>query len=39
MFWRDNKRFMAVSLHAHHALADGVHGGKFFKLFQQYLDE
>jgi len=39
MFWRDNKRFMAVSLHAHHALADGVHGGKFFALFQKYLDE
>jgi len=36
---KGNGLFMPVSLHAHHALMDGYHAGKFFELFQRYLDE
>ncbi len=35
---KEGKRMMPVSLHAHHALLDGFHAGKYFDLFQQYLD-
>ncbi len=30
---------MPVSVELHHALADGLHVGRFFELFQGYLDE
>jgi len=36
---KEGKRMMPVSLHAHHALLDGTHAGKYFDLFQQYLNE
>lgn len=32
------KRIMPVSLHMHHALADGADGGRFYELFQRLLD-
>ncbi len=34
-----NKIIMPVSLHAHHALADGFHAGKYYELLQTYLNE
>ncbi|PKP23453.1 MAG: chloramphenicol acetyltransferase [Bacteroidetes bacterium HGW-Bacteroidetes-22] len=34
----DGKRLMPVSLHMHHALADGADGGNFFELYQQLLN-
>ncbi len=36
---KERKQMMPVSLHAHHALLDGTHAGKYFDLFQQYLNE
>ncbi len=36
---KEGKQMMPVSLHAHHALLDGTHAGKYFDLFQQYLNE
>lgn len=36
---KGQKQMMPVSLHAHHALLDGTHAGKYFDLFQQYLNE
>ena len=35
---KGGRQMMPVSLHAHHALLDGYHAGKYFELFQQYLD-
>lgn len=35
---KGGQQMMPVSLHAHHALLDGTHAGKYFDLFQQYLD-
>jgi chloramphenicol O-acetyltransferase type A len=32
------KRCMPVSLHAHHALLDGIHAGEYFALFQLLLN-
>ena len=29
---------MPVSVEVHHSLMDGIHGGKFFELFQVYLN-
>ena len=36
---QDGKMFMPVALNANHALADGEHAGRYFELFQQYLNE
>ncbi len=36
---RSGEKYMPVSVHAHHALMDGVHVGQFYELFQQLLDE
>jgi len=38
MMEKEGRQKMPVSLHAHHALLDGYHAGKYFDLFQQYLD-
>ena len=35
---KNHKKLMPVSVHIHHALADGYHVGKFLKEFQQRLD-
>lgn len=35
----EGKRWMPVSLHLHHGLADGIDAGKFFSLFQDFLNE
>jgi chloramphenicol O-acetyltransferase type A len=34
-----NKKMMPVSIHLHHALADGYHAGQFLELFQTFLNE
>lgn len=34
----NGKRSMPVSLHAHHALMDGIHAGEYFALFQLLLN-
>ena len=36
---KEGHMMMPVSFHAHHALVDGTHAGKYFELFQQYLNE
>jgi len=36
---RNSRRFMPVSIHVHHALADGYHVGLFVELFQKLLAE
>ena len=36
---KGGERLMPVSVELHHALADGVHVGKFFNIFQQKLDQ
>jgi chloramphenicol O-acetyltransferase type A len=33
----EGRRTMPVSIHVHHALADGLHVGKFVELFEKYL--
>jgi chloramphenicol O-acetyltransferase type A len=35
---RDGRRTMPVSIHAHHALADGLHVAQFVEKFQDWLD-
>ena len=35
---KDGKAFMPVSLHLHHALADGLHAGRFFDILQELLN-
>jgi len=30
---------MPLSVQVHHALADGIHVGRYFNLVQEYLDE
>jgi chloramphenicol O-acetyltransferase type A len=30
---------MPVSVEVHHALVDGIHVGRFFEIYQGYLDE
>jgi chloramphenicol O-acetyltransferase type A len=37
IFMQENRRLMPVSVHVHHALADGYHVGKFFEAYQQRL--
>jgi chloramphenicol O-acetyltransferase type A len=34
-----NKKMMPVSIHLHHALADGYHAGQFLEIFQNFLNE
>jgi chloramphenicol O-acetyltransferase type A len=34
-----NKKWIPVSIHLHHALADGYHAGQFLELFQTFLNE
>jgi len=39
MVVQDNgKRTMAVSVHVHHGLMDGLHVGEFFNKFQEVMD-
>ncbi len=38
-FSEENTLKIPVSVHAHHGLADGLHVGRFFELFQELLDE
>ncbi len=38
-FKDNNKLLLPFSVQVHHALMDGVHVGRFFKLFQELLDE
>lgn len=38
LFDENGRKLMAVSVHAHHALADGYHVGKYLEEFQQRLD-
>ncbi|MFH0735210.1 MAG: chloramphenicol acetyltransferase [bacterium] len=33
------KKIMPVSIHVNHALVDGFHGGRYYELFQNLLDE
>lgn len=35
----EDKCDVAVSFHAHHGLADGLHAGKFFEYLQSYLNQ
>ncbi|MCK5457970.1 MAG: chloramphenicol acetyltransferase [Melioribacteraceae bacterium] len=35
----DGKKIMNVSLNAHHGLVDGLHGAKYFELFQKLMNE
>lgn len=35
----DGRKIMNVSLNAHHGLVDGLHGAKYFDLFQKLMDE
>jgi chloramphenicol O-acetyltransferase type A len=37
-FKEGDKVLMPLSVQAHHALVDGRHTGKYFQLFQQYMD-
>lgn len=39
IFYTENEVFMPVSLHVHHALADGIHGGAFFNELAAILSE
>ena len=39
MTLRDDRRYMPVSVHAHHALMDGFHVGQFFERYQELLQE
>ena len=39
MTTENGKRIMPVSIHVHHALADGYHVGQHVELFQQLMDE
>lgn len=34
-----NRKLLPIAIHAHHALADGLHVGKYLELFQIYLNE
>lgn len=36
---KNGKKTMNISLHAHHALVDGIHVGKFWERFQMLLNE
>lgn len=36
---RDGRWIMPVNLHVHHALADGLHTGKFYQVVQKTFDE
>ncbi len=38
LYEENNKKLMPVSVHIHHALADGYHVGKYLEEFQQRLD-
>lgn len=35
---RGDNWFMPVNVHAHHALVDGLHIGKFFQVLQETMD-
>jgi chloramphenicol O-acetyltransferase type A len=37
-FESDGRMLMNISLNAHHGLADGLHGAKFYELFQKLMD-
>ena len=37
LYQRDNKTMLPVSVHAHHALIDGVHVGRFFQVLEALL--
>ncbi|UGU16612.1 chloramphenicol acetyltransferase [Sinomicrobium kalidii] len=38
IFEKENKKWMPVSVHVHHALMDGYHVGRFVRQFQQELN-
>jgi chloramphenicol O-acetyltransferase type A len=38
-FARETKRYMPVAIDVHHALADGLHVGRWFEAFQALLDD
>ena len=39
LFSREEKKLMPISIHAHHALVDGLHIANFLEIFQTMLDE
>lgn len=38
-FIENNNKLLPVSVHVNHSLVDGFHVGKFYELFQNFLDE
>lgn len=38
IYKKGTARFMAISVHAHHGLVDGLHAGRFFDLYQRLLN-
>lgn len=36
---KDGKQMIPMSVHVHHALADGLHVGQYIELFQKYMNE
>lgn len=36
---KNNKKFMPVSIHVHHALIDGIHVGEFMEIYQKLMNE
>jgi len=39
IFEKDGRKMMSMSVHVHHALADGFHVGQYIDLFQSNMDE
>lgn len=39
VFEKGERQMMAMSVHVHHALADGLHVGQYVDLFQKYMNE
>lgn len=39
MHEKENKSFMSLAIHAHHALVDGIHAGEFVEKFQKLMDQ
>lgn len=35
----NGRKLLPIAIHAHHALVDGLHAGKFLELFQKLMDE
>ena len=38
MMESNGKKTMAMSIHVHHGLMDGIHLGAFLKLFEELMD-